>query len=302
MGQALSYDGETFGKEDMMNLCAVGDLSWLIVLSVPHMPLQGEIMMARRSERLLGNDATIVSLMGTRLGMHCRLLPTNAIAQHDGQPLIAMLQQAGVDTSLVDTNGTFTPATFFLSRIASDDRAVIVEECAFHCSVAPDWYPNCTFAYIDLYEEHLDERLAFLHAWSRANVRCVVNLSASQLEEKVSLLARVPSIDTVQMRGSGSVDEARAWGRHVFQSCETKAVVITLGSVGVVLVDQRDSYFIPAARIHVVRTIGAGASFTAGFIAALSGGATYHDAVKFASRYAASFCMATMNPIEVMNR
>jgi ribokinase len=286
----------------MIDLCTVGDLSWLIVLAVPHMPLQGETMMARRGERLLGNDAAIVALMVTRLGMRSCLLPTNVIAQHDGLPLLNMLQQAGVDTSLIDTNGIFTPVTYFISRIASDDRAAIVEEGTFQCSVAPDWYPNCTFAYIDLYEEHLNERLAFLHTWSQANVRCVVNLSASNLEEKVSLLARVPSIDTIQMRGSGSVDEAHAWGRQVFQRCETKAVVITLGSVGAVLVDKRDSYFIPAARIHTVRTIGAGASFTAGFISALSGGATYHDAVKFASRYAASFCMATMNPIEVMRR
>jgi len=286
----------------MIDLCAVGDLSWLVVLPVPHMPLQGEIMMAKRGERLLGNDAAIVSLMGARLGMHCRLLPTNAIAQYDGQPLIDMLQRAGVDISLVDSNGIFTPATFFLSHIASDDRAGIVEEYAFHCTVAPDWHPNCTFAYIDLYEEYLDERLAFLHAWSQTDVRCLVNLSATHIKEKVGLLACVSSIDTVQMRGSGSVDEAHAWGRLVFQLCDAKAVVITLGSVGAVLVDQHDSYFIPAEPVHTVRTIGAGASFTASFISALSKGATYRDAVGFASKHTANFCTAIINPLEVIKR
>ena len=259
-------------------------------------------MMVKGAERLLGNDAAIVSLMAARLGMHCRLLPTNAIAQHDGRPLINMLQQEGVDISLVNTDGNFTPTTFFLSHIASDDRAAIVEDYAFHCSVAPDWYPNCTFAYIDLYEEHLDERLTFLHVWPQTNVRCLVNLSASHLEEKVSLLAHIPSIDTIQMRGSGSVDDAHAWGRLVFQSCNTKAVVITLGSVGAVLVDQHGSYFFPTEPVHAVRTIGAGASFTAGFISALASGATHHDAVGFACKQAANFCTATMNPLEVIKR
>ena len=286
----------------MIDLCTVGDLSWLVALPVPRMPLQGDIMMIKDIERLLGNDAAVVSLMAARLGMHCRLLPTNAIAQHDGLPLIDMLQQEGVDISLVDTNGTFTPTTFFLSRIASDDRAAIIEEYAFHCSVAPDWHPNSTFAYIDLYEEHLNERLTFLHAWSQTNVRCLVNLSASHLEEKVRLLAHISSIDTIQMRGSGSIDEAHAWGRLVLQLCNTKAVVITLGNVGVVLVDQHGSYFTPAEPIHAVRTIGAGASFTAGFVSALAGGVAHRDAVEFACKQAANFCTATMNPLEVIRR
>ena len=284
----------------MIDLCTLGDLSWLIVLPVPHIPLKGDIMLVKGVERLLGNDAAIVSFMAARLGMHCRLLPTNAIARHDGQPLINMLQQAGVDISLVDADGTFTPATFFLSHIASDDKAAIIEKYAFHCSVAPDWDPNCTFAYIDLYEEHLDERLTFLDAWSRTNVRCLVNLSASHLEEKVSLLAHISSIDTIQMRGSRNVDEAHVWGRLVFQSCNAKAVVITLGSVGAVLVDQHSSYFIPAEPVHAVRAIGTGASFTAGFISALARGATYRDAVGFACKHAANFCTATMNPLEVI--
>jgi sugar/nucleoside kinase (ribokinase family) len=286
----------------MIDLCTVGDLSWLIVLPVPHIPLQGEIMTVKRGERLLGNDAAIVSFMAARLGMRCCLLPTNAIARHDGLPLIDMLQQADVDTSLVDTNGIFTPATFFLSHIASDNRTAITEEYTFHCSVTPDWYPHCTFAYIDLYEEHLDERLTLLHACSQTNVRCLVNLSASHLGEKVNLLAHTSSIDTIQMRGSGSVDDAHAWGRLVLRLCNTKAVVITLGSVGAVLVDQHDSYFIPAESIHAVRTIGAGASFTAGFISALVSGATYRDAAEFASKHAANFCTATMNPLEVTKR
>jgi sugar/nucleoside kinase (ribokinase family) len=286
----------------MIDLCTVGDLNWLIVLPVSHIPRQGEILMVKRGEHLLGNDAAIVSLMAARLGMQCRLLATNAIAQHDGQPLIDMLQQEGVDTSLVDTDGAFTPATFFFSCIASDERAAIVEEHAFHCSVAPDWHPNCTFAYIDLYEEHLDERLAFLHAWSQTNVRCLINLSASHLEEKVRCLAHISSIDTIQMRGSGSVDEAHAWGRRVFQLCDTKVVVITLGSVGAVLVDQHGSHLIPAEPVHPVRTVSAGATFIAGFISALAGGATYRDAVGFACKHAANFCTATMNPLEVIKR
>ena len=51
----------------MIDLCTVGDLSWLIVLPVPRIPHQGDIMMVKGVERLLGNDAAIVSFMAARL-------------------------------------------------------------------------------------------------------------------------------------------------------------------------------------------------------------------------------------------
>lgn len=282
----------------MIDLCAVGDLKWLIILTVSRFPRQGEMTLVTGIERLIGNDAAIVSLLASRLGMRCRLLPTNAIARHDGQLLIDLLQRDGVDVSLIDAEGLVTPITFCLSQAASDERTWLVENCAFRDPIALNRPPDCIFAYLDLYEEHLEERLALLHKWSQAHVRCLVNLSSSHLEEKVRSLAHLPSIDTIQMRGSGSVDEAPTWGRHVLQTCNARAAVITLGAVGAVLVDQHDEYFIAAEPIQPLRTVGAGASFAAGFLHALARGTAYQDAFAFANRCAAAFCTSNENPLE----
>jgi len=284
----------------MINLCAVGDLKWLIILPVPRFPRQGEMTLVTGIERLVGNDAAIVSLFASRLGMRCRLLPTNAIARHDGQPLIDLLQRDGVDVSLIDAEGIVTPTTFLLSQVVSDERTWLVEDCDFRYNVALDKPADYTFAYLDLYEEHLEERFALLHKWSQAHVRYLVNLSASHLEEKVRLLAHLSSIDTIQMRGSGSVDEARTWGKRVLRTCNVRAVMITLGDIGAMLVDQHSEYFIAAELIQPLRTVGAGASFAAGFLYALAGDATYQDAAAFASRYAAAFCTSSENPLEAI--
>src|SRR5262249_19754504 len=107
------------------------------------------------------------------------------------------------------------------------------------------------------YDHYLDEHLAFLRTWSQTNVRCLVNLSTSRIEEKVSLLAHISSIDTIQIRGSGSINDAYFLGHHILQSCNTRAVVITLGNVGAMLVDQHDAHFVPAEPVQAVRTIGA---------------------------------------------
>jgi sugar/nucleoside kinase (ribokinase family) len=284
----------------MFDLCAVGDLKWLIILSVTHFPGQGEMTPVTGSERQIGNDAAIVSLLASRLGMRCRLLPTNVIARHDGQSLLDLLQHNGVDISLIDAEGPATPNTFCLLPVASDERTWLVEDCPFRDFSALDRLPDYTFAYLDLYEEYLEERLALLHKWSQANVRCLVNLSSSHLEEKVQRLAQVPSVDTIQMRGNGSVDEAFTWGRRVLQMCKARAIVITLGGIGAVLVDQQNEYFIAAEPIQPLRTVGAGASFAAGFLYALSQGSSYHDAAIFANSHAASFCTSIDNPLEVI--
>src|SRR5438552_6598483 len=160
----------------MIDLCVVGDLNWLVVLSMPRIPLIGEGVTIKGIERMLGNDAAIVSLLASRLGLRCHLLATNAIATHDGQPLIDILQQEGIDISLVDTGGVTTPTTFLLSCAGSDERTWLVEEHAF-CTPTPDLLPPSKFAYIDLYEGHIEERLALIQRWSQANVRCLVNLS-----------------------------------------------------------------------------------------------------------------------------
>jgi sugar/nucleoside kinase (ribokinase family) len=284
----------------MIDLCAIGDLKWLMQLSVPRFPVQGEMTPITGIKRLLGNDAAVVSLCAARLGMRCRLLPTNTIARHDGQPLINLLQREKIDVSSINAEGVVTPTTFFLSLVSSDERAWLVEDCPFHYIKAFDEPPDYTFGYLDVYEEHIEKRLALLQKWSEAEVRCLVNLSSSRFTEKVRLLAPFSSIDTVQVRGSGDIDEAYTWGRHVLQTCNAKAAVITAGSTGAVVVDQRGEHFIAAEPIQPLRTLGAGANFSAGFLFALNNGATHQDAALFASKHAASFCTSSENPLEVI--
>lgn len=283
----------------MIDLYAVGDLSWLVFLPVSHIPLPGEILFVHGSERLLGNDAAVVSLLTARQGLRSCLLATNAISRRDGLPLLDLLQQEDVDISRVNTEANMTPVTYFLSRPGSDERAGLVEAYPFH-GPAVDQLPASHFVYVDVYEEHIHERLALLKKLSASNTRCLINLSASHLLEKAQLLANIPSIETLQMRGGGNIEDARALGLHILQTCQTRSVVVTLGEAGVVLVEPHNTSVIPAEAIEPVRTIGAGASFTTGFICAVAQGKTHREAAALASKYAATFCTGEHNPIEVL--
>src|SRR5947209_15481784 len=116
-------------EKAMIDLCAVGDLKWLVILSVSRFPLPGEMTPVTAIERQIGNDAAIVSLLAARLGMRCRLVPTNTLAQDDGQPLIDLLQRGGVDVSSIEVAGVSTPNTFCLSQAVTDERTWLVEDC-----------------------------------------------------------------------------------------------------------------------------------------------------------------------------
>jgi ribokinase len=61
-----------------------------------------------------------------------------------------------------------------------------------------------------------------------------------------------------------------------------KQVVITLGEKGALLVTADSSLYIPAIKVSVADTTGAGDSFNAGLAVALSCGANLEDAVRFA--------------------
>jgi ribokinase len=61
-----------------------------------------------------------------------------------------------------------------------------------------------------------------------------------------------------------------------------KHVVITLGEQGALLVTADSSLHVPAIKVPVTDTTGAGDSFNAGLAVALSGGASLEEAVRFA--------------------
>ena len=282
----------------MIDLCAIGDLKWLTILSVDHFPSPGITTMLTSIERLIGNDATIVAILTSREQMHCQLLPTNTISNQDDPLLIDFLRRAGVDTTYVRIEETVTPATYCILQPSNELRTWLVENSVFLSNFGSHEPFECKFTYLDLYDENLEERLTILKRWSKGKVRCLVNLSTTQHELKLRQLSYM-AVDTVQMSCNQSREDAMSFGRHAFQMCQTKAIVITLGEAGSVLVDQHDAYFIEAEPVKQRRMIGTGASYSAGFLLALKKGATYREAAESANKYAASFCASKDNLLQV---
>lgn len=285
----------------MLDLCTFGELSWLFVLPVPHLPLSGEFVPVKSTSRLLGNDASNTALLAARQGLRSAMLATNAVHACDGLPLLQLLEGAGVDISRINTNGVSTPTTYILECSDPAERAGLIETYSFYHPPL-EQLPASAFAYFDLYEEYTAERLTLIEKYAKTPTRCFINLSHSNSIKKAALLAHIPPVDALQIAGAGNIDEARMLGRHIIQVCGAVCAVITLGALGAVLVEQQGDYFVAAEAIQPVRTNGAGVAFSAGFLYALVQGATHREAATFANKYAATFCTLERNPLEVSKR
>lgn len=76
---------------------------------------------------------------------------------------------------------------------------------------------------------------------------------------------------------------------RVLQEMGAARVVLTMGAGGALAVSS-EAVFVPARKVDVVDTVGAGDAFCGGLVTALSEGAEFVDAVKFASAAAALAC------------
>ncbi len=99
-------------------------------------------------------------------------------------------------------------------------------------------------------------------------------------DEEVPILAQLLGIE----------GDMEAICRQLLERYSLQAVILTRGAAGCSIYHSKGSIFHPSASIEVVDTVGAGDSFTAGFVSALLAGRNYLEAVALATRVAAFVC------------
>jgi len=101
-----------------------------------------------------------------------------------------------------------------------------------------------------------------------------------------------PNEEEIKMYTDTLVDgvESAALAAQKLQSQGIENVMISLGGAGAVLSSDDGTYYATAPKIDVVSTIGAGDSSIAGFIATISQGKSYEEALKTAISYGSAAC------------
>jgi ribokinase len=276
-------------------VAVVGSLNLDLVVRVARLPGPGETVSGDDVFRNPGgkgaNQAVAAARLGRRVAMVGRVGDDDA-----GRELLGSLEADAVDTTQVRVVAG-VPSGIALITVSEDGENQIVVSPGANARLTPDDVGQAGAALgaaaVTLLQ--LEVPLEAVAAAARAAGGTVVLNPApvralpEELVAEVDVL--VPNrVELAQLAGGaepGTVAEAtRLAGR-----LPARAVVVTLGADGCLVIEGGDTTHVPAVPVRAVDTTAAGDAFCGGLADALAGGATLEDAARRAVRVAAAACL-----------
>lgn len=281
----------------MGTVAVVGSINQDLLITVEHLPHPGETILSTSEKRAFGgkgaNQAVAVAWA------QGDALMVGAVGD-DGEPLLANLREAGVNTSgVADLRGVPSGVAVCLTD-AAGESAIIVSSGANY-RVEPQLVADAlaeqpdvavVLAQCEIPPAAVEEAA---RAAERVGARFVLNLAPYREEPEAVIRACDPLVvNEVEaqalLASHGRTVEDLANAEAVAEEFAgvAKSVVVTLGSQGSVWVDDTGSGHVPAERVDVVDSTGAGDSFVGALAAELAAGRDLRSAVAVGSRAGAA--------------
>ena len=282
----------------MLDLCAIGDLTWLVTLNLEAFPQRGGSAFLLDVHRGIGNDAAIVAAIAARGGLSTQLR-TNPVDRVGAEPLVDFLTACGVDCHLLDRNAQRTPTTYCL-RDPKGERTWLPMDGGFSAENILALPVAASFAYIDLYIDALLERRKAMMRAADNGVRLFVNLSAEPTDLQIDAVRTQPGLKVLQVAYDPLGPDPVGYGERLLAKTRARAVFVTLAQNGSVLITSDGIQRLFSSSVAVMRSTGAGAAFSAGALMGLVRKHGYEDAHALAVSTAATFCSAKVDPLHVV--
>jgi ribokinase len=276
-------------------VAVVGSLNMDLVIRVPELPGPGETVPGGDLFRNPGGKGANQAVAAARLGR--RVAMVGCVGDDDaGRALLASLEANGVDRSRVRVVDGVPSGTALITVSEDGENQIVVSPGANARLTEGDVAAAeaaLRAARVTLVQ--LEVPLEAVAAAARtAGGRVVLNPAPVRdlPDELLGLLdVLVPNrVELAQLAGGPvpqTVDEAvRLAGR-----LPARAVVVTLGADGALVVEDGQAGHVPAVPVRPVDTTAAGDAFCAGLADALAGGAGLRDAARRAVRVAAAACL-----------
>ena len=276
------------------SVAVVGSLNLDLVIRVAELPGPGETVSGGDLFRNPGGKGANQAVAAARLGRRVAMVGCVGDDQA-GHELLASLEAAGVDGSGVRVVEGVPSGTACIT-VSEDGENQIVVSPGANARLTPDDVAAAAAvrsAAVTLLQ--LEVPLETVAAAARtAGGRVVLN-PAPMRALPAELLGRidvlVPNrVELARLAGGPvpqTVDDAvRLAGRLA-----ARAVVVTLGADGVLVVEDGQDGHVPAVPIRPVDTTAAGDAFCGGLADALAGGASLQEAARRAVRVAAAACL-----------
>ena len=255
-------------------------------------PRMGETIMGRGFALGPGGKGSNQAVAAARAGARTTMV-TKLGRDTFGDMAMATWETAGV-VPLVERGETPTGAAYIFLEDATGDNAIIVypgsagEIDAAFVQARADAIRGAT-VFVTQLEQPMEAAMAALRLAREGGAATVLNPApaAALPDGMLALCDYVTPNETEAEAVTGlpvaTVDEARAAAARLLEMGVARAAILTLGERGALYhAADGTSELVPAFRVGaVVETTGAGDAFNGGFAAALAGGATPLDAVRF---------------------
>jgi len=267
-------------------VAVVGSLNLDLVIRVAALPGPGETVVGGDLFTNPGgkgaNQAVAAARLGRRVAMVGRVGDDQA-----GRDLLAALAADGVESAQVGVLDGVPSGTAFIVVRDDGENQIVVSPGGLDVAGAA-----LRAAAVTLLQ--LEVPLETVAAAAATAAGTVVLNPAPVRPLPDDLLARVDvlvpnRVELAQLAG-GPVPETVADAVRLVEGLAARAVVVTLGADGALVVEDGRAGHVPAVPVRAVDTTAAGDAFCGGLADALAGGAPLQDAARWAVRVAAAAC------------
>ncbi len=276
------------------DIAVVGSANLDLVVGVDRIPLVGETVLGGDLERIPGGKGANQAVAAARLGRRVAMI--GRVGDDEGGAILrAALENDGVDTTHLRTTEGTPNGVALIAVDADGDNAIVVSPGA-------------------------NARLTSTDVLAATNILVEADVTLLQLEvpiEAVTAAARVAGglvvlnpapapadplprelIEAADIIVPNQTELAALTGHNgpvgmtnavdLARQLPCRAVVVTLGGDGALVIDAAGDTHVEAPRVDPVDTTAAGDSFCAGLADALADGATLLDAARWAVRVGAA--------------
>jgi len=259
----------------------LGSANLDLVAAVPTIPPPGVTVLATERDERAGGKGLNQAVAAARAGAHTLLL--GAVGEDDaGRRLLDEARYVGVDTRRVRVRAMPTGTAWIMVQ-PDGENAIVVDGGANASVTALEDDDLAAIAAARVVVAQLETPLSAVQeaaaAAARAGARFVLNAAPSRpLPE--TLLRDVDVLVVNEHEAADLAGEADVESAATALLATVRAVVVTLGADGALVVDADGSRRVPGVPADVVDTTGAGDTFTGVLAAALAAGAGLDAAVR----------------------
>jgi ribokinase len=269
----------------------VGSLNLDLVAEVARLPRRGETLLAEGHSRALGGKGANQAVSAVRHGVGVAMIGCVG-ADAEGRRLADALADEGIDVSGIRVRDDAATGAAHITVDPEGSNTIVVIPAANGMLSAADVRrelrrlpaPDVLLVQLEIPLDAVQE------ATSGTEARVVLNPAParslpSELVRQVDVL--VPNVPELGALTGGdaprTLEDITARGRRL---ADGRAVVITMGEEGALVIDGDRTTHVPAPRVDAVDTTGAGDAFCGSLAAGLAAGSSLVDAASDAVRVA----------------